>query len=286
MGDSSNGKLNKKSHFRRFLEKICISFISREKTFAKSVLDSLVSAGVFDKSGIITNLFKFNDCDVRGIMIHRKDIVALDILATKDEMINLFSLNKHTRVPVYSGSIDNIIGFVSIKDVIGIVNSDEFSIKNIIREIVFVPPLMKGVDLLVKMKSARVNVAVIVDEYGITEGLVTISAIIDKIVGDTQDTENDKSLNGVSFVADGKFEISGRTLIKDLEEASSVKLFEVDDMYTRFSTVSGLILSMFGRVPLCNETVTHESGVIFTIIESDDRCVHKVLVDISHVSLD
>ena len=236
----------------------------------------------FTNSRMFHNLIKFNDCLVRDVMIPRTEIYAIDItdVPNSKDLIDKVIRGQYTRIPAYESNLDNIIGFIHIKDIISNFYN-EFNARNIIREVMYIPPSMKGVNLFIKMQSSHIHVAIVIDEYGGTEGLVTMADLIEEVVGDIGDEHDAPTVPSIVNLSDNKVEVNARILVKDLEETFDIDLrdYKEDD----YVTIGGLILSMIGRVPVANEIFEHKSGVIFSIKEADDRCIYKIIIDLSKV---
>ncbi|AAZ68062.1 hemolysin family protein [Ehrlichia canis] len=236
----------------------------------------------FTNSRMFHNLIKFNDCLVRDVMIPRTEIYAIDItdVPNSKDLIDKVIRGQYTRIPAYESNLDNIIGFIHIKDIISNFHN-EFNARNIIREVMYIPPSMKAVNLFIKMQSSHIHVAIVIDEYGGTEGLVTMADLIEEVVGDIGDEHDAPTVPSIVNLSDNKVEVNARILVKDLEETFNIDLRDCkEDDYV---TIGGLILSMIGRVPVANEIFEHKSGVIFSIKEADDRCIYKIIIDLSKV---
>ncbi|CEI85184.1 hemolysin family protein [Ehrlichia minasensis] len=261
-----------------------VSFmLKRIPKLKKMIENNLISDNeCFTNSRMFYNLIKFNDCLVRDVMIPRTEIYAIDITDVPDSknLIDKVVKGQYTRIPAYENNLDNIIGFIHIKDIISNFYN-EFNARNIIREVMYIPPSMKAVNLFIKMQSSHIHVAIVIDEYGGTEGLVTMADLIEEVVGDIGDEHDVPTVPSIVNISDDKVEVNARVLVKDLEETFNIDLRDCkEDDYV---TIGGLILSMIGRVPVVNEVFEHKSGAIFSIKEVDDRCIYKIIIDLSNV---
>jgi CBS domain containing-hemolysin-like protein len=227
---------------------------------------------------MVNNIFNIGDLKVDDIMIPRADIIAIhqDISL---EGIKEFTVSKeHSRMPVYKDNLDEIIGFVHSKDLIKFIGKQDnsgFKIKDIIRKIIFVPGSMKIIDLLLKMRSSRVHIAVVLDEYGGTDGIVTIEDIVEEIVGeieDEYDVPNQNIYNVIKKVDAHTIHVGGRIEIKKVEELLGVKVFEEDEE-PDFDTVGGLMLSAFKKVPESGEAIKYSDQLSFKVLSADVRSV-------------
>ncbi len=214
------------------------------------------------------------------IMIPRIDIVAIDYKSSIDEICKVFLKTRHTRMPVYKDELDKIIGFINIKDVFPYLceeqNKKEFNINNIIRKLLVISPSMKIFDLLDEMKKTRTHIALVIDEFGGSDGLITIEDLVEEIIGKIED-EHDIQQVEVKEIKPNIFEATGRTEISILEEKFG---FDFSDKEKEdYDTISGLVLSISGHVPGKGEKIKHpSSGLIFEITDSDKRRIKKLLI--------
>jgi CBS domain containing-hemolysin-like protein len=183
-------------------------------------------------------------------------------------------------MPVYKDDLDNIIGFVNIKDIfpylVKPLEYSEFQIDKVIRKLLIISPSMKIFNLLEEMRSSRTHIALVVDEFGGTDGLITIEDLVEEIIGKMED-EYDQVEVDLKEVKPNVFEASGRMEISSLEEHFNVVLSEQDG--EKYDTIGGLILSISGYVPKKGKKITHSlSGIVFEILESDPRRIKKVLI--------
>lgn len=234
----------------------------------------------YEERELLHNLLESYSCTIGKVMVPRKYIIATDIKTSFEVLKDLIVSKEHTRIPIYEGNMDNIRGFIHIRDIIPFIeNPQEFSIEKIIREALFVPPSMKVVDLITKMRLSRVHIALVMDEYGGTEGLVTIEDLLEEIVGDIEDEfgDNPHDQQHILEINDSSFEVSAGFTIDELEERLNVTLST--DQEDEYDTVSGLICAIAGYVPKKGEKIVHsDSNLIFEIIDADPRCIHKVKI--------
>jgi magnesium and cobalt transporter len=232
-----------------------------------------------EERSILNNVLSIGESKVHNVMIPRTDIVAVECSLGLEEIKQTLINKEHTRMPVYRDSLDNVIGFMHIKDLIPFLGSgDKFSIKNVTRKILYVPPSMKVVDLLVRMRSERVHMALVLDEYGGTDGLVTMEDLMEEIVGEIED-EHDEIVqtNEIKKISEGVYEVNARVSVQDLDERLN-STFKKEDENEDYDTVGGLVFFMLGHVPEKGEEIEHPSGYLFKVIEADDRRVKKIIV--------
>ena len=282
LSDSSDSE-DRFSFYESLSVKLVLFMLKKVPKLKKIIESNLISNNkCFSNSRMFYNLVKFNDCLVRDIMIPRTELYTIDISDISDSknLIDKVIKGQYTRIPAYENNLDNIIGFIHIKDIISNLDKD-FNIRNIIRKVMYIPPSMKAVNLFIKMQSSHIHVAIVIDEYGGTEGLVTMADLIEEIVGDIDDEHGTPTVPSIVNISDNKIEVNARVLVKTLEETFSIDLRDCkEDDYV---TVGGLVLSMIGRVPVANETFEHKSGAVFSIKEADDRCIYKIIIDLTNV---
>lgn len=214
---------------------------------------------------IINNVFQFGDMQAKEAMIQRLDMVAIDSEDSYDEIIETFKTEKISRLPVYKESIDDIIGILNIKDVIFLTDDeiDNFNIEKYIREPFFTYEFKKITQLLEEMKKEKSQMAIVVDEYGGTSGLITIEDLVEVIVGDIED-EYDEEDDEIQVIKEDEYVVEGSTKISDVNELIGVKL-ESDE----FDSIGGFIIGYLRRLPEENEVVEVEN--IKLCIESLDK---------------
>ncbi len=229
---------------------------------------------------MIQNIFEFNDKEVSEIMTHRKKIISLPLDADFDAVMELVKSEKFTRIPVYRDNIDDIIGILHIKDLIGVSPSEEkpFVLTELMREPLFVHETRKISSLFNEMKTCGMQMAVIVDEYGGTMGIVTIEDMLEEIVGNISD-EFDEEEHEYIKLANGDFIVAGDMTLSDLENVIGIEL--TDDEY---DTIAGLVISLLDRVPEENEKPRVEyKNLSIRVVKVQERWISKVLIHINPV---
>lgn len=240
-------------------------FITEEEL--KTMVNVSHEEGVLEmeEREIINNVFQFGDMQAKEAMIQRLDMVAVNIEDSYDEIIELFKNEKLSRLPVYQDSIDDIVGILNIKDIIFL--SDEeiehFNIKDYVREAFFTYEFKKITQLLEEMKKEKSQMAIVVDEYGGTAGLLTIEDLVEVIVGDIDD-EYDEEEEEIVKVSDNEYLVEGSTRISDVNERLGIN-FESDE----FDSIGGFIIGYLKRIPEENELI--EVGNVKFSVESIDK---------------
>lgn len=268
------------SSLEKIKYKLLLLLFKNSSTFRKCATEFVIKNNLLYSLNISNNVLEICNNSVRDIMIPRAEIYAIDI--DKNDAIDKLKSSNHIEVPVYKSNLDNIIGFIRVKDVL--FNYDRnINLKSVMHNVFYVPPSMKIVNLFVKMQSSQRYLAIVLDEYGCTEGLVSMIGIIKGMIGGIAKNEYDES-PGFSFtkIAENKFEVSARTLIKEIEDKLHIELKDSED--EDYVTISGLVFATAGKVPLINEVVKHKSGVKFIIKEANERYIQKLVLDLSEYS--
>lgn len=228
---------------------------------------------------LLGNVLRLRDKAAYDVMVPRADIVAMPEDLTLDQAIRLIQREGHSRFPVYRQSLDEIVGMVHIKDVFAAVGRDPaaFSLKGILRRPLFVVPTVPVLDLLLQMRAARIHMALVVDEYGGIDGLVTIEDLVETIVGDISDEHDEVATAMIVDRPDGTLEMDARTTIQDFEARLGPVLTEEERAHD-IDTVGGLVFTLAGRVPARGELISHPTGLEFRVLEADARRIRRLRV--------
>lgn len=223
---------------------------------------------------MIENIFEFNDKEVSEIMTHRTNIVGLPLDADLDACIDLVTNERYSRFPVYDEDIDDIVGILNIKDLLSYIadrTNEKFKLSEIIREPYLVPESKHVDQLLMEMRIERVSVAIAIDEYGGTAGLVSIEDLLEEIVGDIED-EYDEGQIGLTELSDGTFMVDGLMLLEDLERIQENVDFD-EETINDFDTIAGLVLDLLGYIPDDDEypTVVYKNLLLQVKAMDDNR---------------
>ena len=215
---------------------------------------------------------------VDDVMIPRADIVAMPVDVTLDQALEQIRREGHSRLPIYREQLDEIVGMVHIKDVFSYVGrSDEFRLEALIRRPLLVAPQLPVLDLLLQMRQARMHLALVVDEYGGIDGLLTIEDLVEEIVGDIADEHDEIQGPMITERPDGALDIDARLSIEAFEVRMGAILSD-DERAADIDTVGGLVFTLAGRVPSRGEVVGHPSGLEFRILDSDARRIRRLRV--------
>jgi len=225
---------------------------------------------------MLRNLLHFGESKVADISVRRGDIIAVPSTIGFDALVSAFAEAGHSRLPVYDGSLDQVVGMVHIKDVFTVRESGEeppASLESLLRTPIYVPESMGVLDLLARMRSERIHLAIVVDEFGGTEGLVTIEDVVEEIVGEIED-EHDEEMPGLLIaVDDGIWEADARAELEEVAETIDSRFAaEEEDV----DTIGGLVTLIAGRVPQQGEVVEHPSGWRLEVTDGDARRVTRL----------
>ncbi len=227
---------------------------------------------------LIANVLRLRGMTADDVMVPRADIVAMQVDVSLDEAIGQIRSEGHSRLPVYRESLDDVLGMVHIKDVFAYVGRpDAFKLEAILRRPLMVAPQVPLLDLLLQMRQARMHLALVVDEYGGIDGLVTIEDLVEEIVGDISDEHDEVQGPMVIERADGTFDIDARLPIEDFEARLGEILTE-DERNADIDTIGGLVFTLAGRVPARGEIIGHPSGAEFRVLEVDARRIRRLRV--------
>src|SRR5271156_4320284 len=253
---------------------------------SREMMDALIASAAIEGVAPITpqerfligNILKVHDRNAADVMVPRVDIVALDVEQPFAEVVKCMVENGHSRVPVYRESLDDVIGFVHVKDVLApVADRRPARLDRLLRKVLFVAPSLPILDLLVQMRQARTHIAVVVDEFGGIDGLVTIEDLIEEIVGEIEDEHDVAEAPSLIERPDGSIIADARLPIEALEEQHGTPLRPPGDGEA-VDTLGGLVFTLAGRVPKRGEVITHPGGIEFEVLDADPRRVKRLRV--------
>jgi CBS domain containing-hemolysin-like protein len=226
---------------------------------------------------LLGNILHLRDVTANDIKVPRADIVAVESRTAQADLIRLFIECGHSRLPVYRRTLDDVIGMIHIKDLLGVMGEGQpFNLPRLMRRVQFVAPSMRASDLLLEMRLKRNHLALVVDEYGGIDGLITIEDLVEQIVGEIEDEHDEEEDPDMTTLADGVIEADGRTPIADFEDVIGAVLTEEER--EEVETLGGLVFFVAGRVPSRGELITHSTGLEFEVLDADPRRVKRVRV--------
>ncbi len=225
----------------------------------------------------------FQTMTVGDVMTPRADIEAVELSAAFEAVVAAFAESEHSRMPVFRESLDDPVGFVHLRDVFKLLadparrRPDGLELPRLKRETLFVPASMRAADLMVRMQSSRVHIAMVIDEFGGVDGLVTLEDVIEAVVGEIDDEHDKAAAVRIVARAGGIFEVDGRVPLEDLEEALHQDL-ATPDLEEEIDTAAGLVTALANRVPQRGEVIAHPSGLEFEVTDADPRRVKRLRI--------
>jgi len=227
---------------------------------------------------LLANVLRLRGTTADDVMVPRPDIVAIEVGATLDEAVALFQREGHSRLPVFREELDDVVGMVHLKDVFAFVGRAEaFKLEAVLRKPLMIAPQIPVLDLLLQMRQARMHLALVVDEYGGIDGLVTIEDLVEEIVGDISDEHDEVPGPMVTERGDGSLDMDARMRVEEFEARMGPVLSE-DERAADIDTVGGLVFTLAGRVPARGEVIGHPAGIEFRVLEADARRIRRVRV--------
>ena len=233
---------------------------------------------------MLANLLRFGEISIADVMVPRADIVAVEEQTSLAELVALFREAQHSRLPIYRETLDDPLGMVHVKDVLGLIETGpdgqmrwpQINITKLKRDVLFVPASMPALDLLMRMQSTRIHLALVVDEYGGTDGLVSIEDLVEEIVGDIEDEYDVEEAPEITRQSDGSFIADARISLEDFKDRAGLDL-AFEDTGEDVDTLGGVVVAALGRVPGRGEVVSH-GGFEFEILEADPRRVKRLRI--------
>ena len=231
-----------------------------------------------DEITLLKNILNLHGLTVYDIMVPRVDIVAVGINTTLAELVGLMSDEAHSRIPVYNGTLDDIAGMVHIKDVLESWTQDpSANLAGLVRPVLFVAPSTPILELLLQMRSRRVHMALVVDEFGGIDGLATIEDLVEEIVGEIEDEHDENETPHMAEYQNGLVEVDARVQVLDFEQKMGEFLND-NERAEDIDTLGGLVFFLAGRVPAKGEIIKHSSGLEFEILDADPRRIRKMRI--------
>lgn len=274
-----------------FISKIKSFFSSSNKENIKDVLEDIIedngnSVESIDDGTkkIFKNIIQLNDKCIEDVMIPRADIDSVSSSIKINQLITFINKTKHSRIPVYEDNLDKVIGMVHIRDLFEKINKstkvkrDIKISRSMIRKILFSSPSMRILDLLLKMRSEQIHMSIVVDEFGGTNGLVTIEDLVEEIVGEIKDEHDFEEIDIIKKISKKTYEVSARLAVDEFEKKLGIFFESVDK--EDIDTVGGLVFNLIGKIPSRGQVISHKSGLEFTILDADTRKIKRLLVNV------
>lgn len=244
--------------------------VERENTDTPTISDA--------ERQIIENAISLNELTVADVMAPRADIDGVDVADGVQGAVQKARQTYHSRLPVFRGELDDTIGMIHVKDLMVAMTGDPpvTEIEPLLRDVLFVVPSMRVIDLLLQMQVSRTHMAIVVDEYGGVDGVVTVEDIVEEIIGEMRDEHDDEATPELVDESGGTIIADARASLEDFEERVGFVLTE--DEREEIDTVGGLAVTLIGRVPTRGEIIGHPSGVEFEVLEGDPRRVRSLRI--------
>ncbi|MCI8859365.1 MAG: HlyC/CorC family transporter [Lachnospiraceae bacterium] len=240
----------------------------------RTIVDVGHQTGVIEQEEheMINNVFDFGDSQAKEIMVPRIDMTFADINSTYEELINIFRTDKFTRLPIYEDSIDNVIGIINMKDLLLYETSkDSFSVRSILRKPYYTYEHKKTVELLIEMKKSSFNIAIVLDEYGVTAGLITLEDILEEIVGEIRDEYDMDEEDPIQKLNDREYIIQGSMNLEDLCDVLNLQLSSKD-----YDTVGGYMIELLDHLPNTGEETRTPENVLLRVEAMDKNRISKL----------
>lgn len=292
LGNGERGE-NGSSWFNRLAANLGFSNADARVIIENALTEDDGTAFTARERAMLQRVLQFKDLRLEDVMVPRVSIVAIEDSQSMGDLMALFSKAGHSRIPIYRDTLDEPLGMAHVKDLLGWIMkqgtqgngsgaphldkvdlSTTIADSGILRELIFAPASMSALDLLVRMQNRHIHLALIIDEYGGTDGLVSIEDLLEEVVGNIEDEHDATSAPMVAEDAEG-FVADARAYVDDVETQIGVKMTGSDE---DFDTIGGLIFSLLGRIPVPGEMIAHPSGVRFEILDSDGRRVKRVRI--------
>jgi CBS domain containing-hemolysin-like protein len=229
---------------------------------------------------LVSNVLGLKDLTAADIMVPRVDIVAAKIDTSLDEFIDIFSRTHFSQIPIYDNTLDNVVGIVRVRDFLPYIkNPESFNIKSLLKEVIYVVPSIQLLELLVEIRASVNHMALVIDEFGGVDGLVTLQDVVSEIVGEIQQSHG--IFPSIISRQDGSFVADAKVLVKECEnmlDVDLIKPFIQNGEAPGVETLGGLAMLIAERMPTRGETLIHPSGVEFEIIDADPRRVKRIKI--------
>lgn len=226
---------------------------------------------------VINNIFDFHDSQAKEVMVPRIDMTLVDVNCTYRELLAVYSEDKLTRIPVYEDSPDNIVGIVNIKDLLLVEDREHFSIRDIMRPPFFTYEHKNIAELFLQMREESIAIAIVLDEYGDTAGLITLEDLLEEIVGEIHDEYDDEE-EPILQTADFEYQVLGATNLDDVADELHLPIESED-----YDSIAGYVFGLLDHLPAVDDEVTDANGIYFKVLDMDKNRINKLLIRIPEV---
>ena len=241
----------------------------------RTIVDVSQETGVIENEerDMIHNLFDFGDAQAKEIMVPRIDMTFVQVDATYQEVLDVFREDMFTRLPVYEDTTDNVIGIINMKDFLLEKDDENFSVRSMLREPYFTYEHKNTADLFLEMRKSSISLAIVLDEYGVTAGLITLEDLLEEIVGEIRDEYDEDEVDDITPINDREFYVLGSANLDDVSDALG-HIFESDD----YDTIGGYCLGQLGHLPEKNEIIITDDNVLLKIDRMDKNRIERVYI--------
>ena len=271
----------KKSLFKNWLIKRLLSSETTREEALNYIASNNENTNIEDteennEKSLIKNILSLDDKSVEDIMVPRAEIVSIEIKQNMKEILSLIENESHSRMPVFENNLDNVLGFLHVKDLITNNNENHFELKKIIRDILYVAPKSPILDLLKRMRSSRIHIGLVVDEFGGVDGLITIEDLVEEIVGEIEDEHDaDDAEEIFQKINDKTILVKSSYKIEDMEKYYDVKIKIEDE---EIDTVGGLLFFLANKVPKNSQVYNYENILQFKVIKASARRIESLQI--------
>jgi len=271
----------KKSLFKNWLIKRLLSSETTREEALNYIASNNENTNIEDteennEKSLIKNILSLDDKSIEDIMVPRAEIVSIEIKQNMKEILSLIENESHSRMPVYENNLDNVLGFLHVKDLIKNNNENHFELKKVIRDILYVAPKSPILDLLKRMRSSRIHIGLVVDEFGGVDGLITIEDLVEEIVGEIEDEHDaDDSEETFQKIDDKTILVKSGYKIEDMEKYYDVKI-KIDD--EELDTVGGLLFFLANKVPKNSQVYNYDNILEFKVIKASARRIESLQI--------
>lgn len=244
----------------------------------RTIVDVSHEDGVIEpeEREMINNVFDFGDASAKDIMVPKVDMSFLNVDATYEETLDLYREHKYTRYPVYEETTDNVIGMINVKDLLIYEDREHFNARNILRSVLYTHEHKSTSDLLLEMKKSSTNMAIVLDEYGTTSGMVTIEDLLEEIVGDIRDEYDEDEEELIRQLSDREYLVNGAMSLDDLNDALYLEEKNLNLESEDYDSVGGIIIELLDHLPEVGEEVTTENGIRLVVDSMDKNRIDQV----------
>lgn len=243
----------------------------------RTIVDVSHEVGVIEteEREMINNVFDFGDAQAKEVMVPRIDMTFASIDNTYEELLDIFREDHFTRLPVYEGSTDNVIGIINMKDLLLYENREQFSIRDILRKPYYTYEHKNTAELLIEMRQSSINIAIVLDEYGATAGLITLEDLLEEIVGEIRDEYDDDEEDPIQQISEYEYMVQGSMNLENLCEILDLDLASED-----YDSIGGYMIGLLDHLPTAGEYITTEDDVYLRVEDMEKNRIHKIFMRI------